>query len=67
MAKITKAELMAEEVRVALVRKGMTQQKLAEICDINPQTLSNHLTLRQVPFEGTYEKYLRVINNYIKK
>ena len=67
MGKISKAQLMAEEVRVALVRKGMTQQKLAEICGINPQTLSNHLTVRQVPFDGTYEKYLRVINNYIKK
>jgi hypothetical protein len=52
---------------VALVRKGMTQQKLAEICDINPQTLSNHLTVRQVPFDGTYENYLKIIDKYIKK
>jgi len=67
MGKKAKAELMAEEVRVALVRKGMTQQKLAEICGINAQTLNNHLTVRQIPFEGTYEKYLKIIDKYIKQ
>ena len=57
------AEMLAEQIRVLLIRKKKTQIELSVMAGVSKQTVNNNLCLRGKNTLKNLEKYLYLLNN----
>ena len=57
------AEMLAEQIRVLLIRQKKTQIELSVMAGVSKQTVNNHLCLRGKDPLKNLEKYLYLLNN----
>ena len=54
-------KLLGKRIKELIKRKGYSQEKLAEMIDIEPTALSNIVTGRNYPLLGTLDKLVNVL------
>jgi transcriptional regulator with XRE-family HTH domain len=57
------AEMLAEQIRVLLIRQKKTQIDLSVMAGVSKQTVNNNLRLRGKNPLNNLEKYLYLLNN----
>ena len=59
-------QLLGKRIKELIRKKGISQEKLAEMIDVEPTTLSNIVTGRNYPLFITLEKMIKVLDiNFI--
>lgn len=55
-------QLLGKRIKELIKRKGISQEKLAEMIDVEPTTLSNIVTGRNYPLFITLEKIIKILD-----
>ena len=55
-------KLLGKRIKELVKKKGISQEKLAELIDVEPASLSNIVTGKNYPLFTTLEKIINVLN-----
>lgn len=55
-------QLLGKRIKELIKQNGISQEKLAELIEVEPTTLSNIVTGRNYPLFSTLEKIIKILN-----
>lgn len=55
-------QLLGKRIKELIKQNGISQEKLAELIDVEPTTLSNIVTGRNYPLFSTLEKIIKILD-----
>ena len=62
---MNKKELLGKRLRELRKRRGINQEKLAELIDVDPTTISNIENGKNLPFYDKFGKYVKSSKQFI--
>ena len=60
--KMNTKQLLGKRIKELIKQNGISQEKLAELIEVEPTTLSNIVTGRNYPLFSTLEKIIKILN-----